>query len=277
MLEDERAADTIASFTQQWMHLEGLADKVKDAELYPQWGEALADSMEQEALAFADEVIRNGDGSLATLLTASWTMGDASVADLYGVAAPEGGFGRIELPADERAGLLTQVGFLTTNAHAAENSWVHRGKFVRENLLCQTLPAPPVGVEVNDANDAGRLEDENCSGCHLLMDPIGWAFDDYDALGLFTDEGGAGEVRGSSIGEFADVPALAGELAADPAVHDCVATQWFRYASRRAETTADSCALDQIKARFAESGQDLRELVIAVATSEAFRYRKAAE
>lgn len=277
MLADDRAADTIASFTQQWMHLEGLSDKVKDAEMFPQWSEALAQSMEQEAQSFADEVIRSGDGSLETLLTASWTVADDSVAELYGVAGPEGGFGRIELPADERAGLLTQVGFLATNAHAAENSWVHRGKFVRENLLCQTLPAPPIGVEVNDANDAGRLENEECSGCHLMMDPIGWAFDDYDPLGLFTDEGQAGQVNASSIGEFDDVVALAGALAADPGVHDCMATQWFRYAARRAETAADSCALDEIKANFSQSGQDIRELIVAVAMSEAFLHHKASE
>lgn len=277
MLEDERAADTIASFTRQWMHIEGLSDKVKDAELYPQWGPQLAASMEHEALAFADEVIRRGDGSLQTLLTAPWTVADASLAELYGVAAPEGGQGRIDLPAEERAGLLTQVGFLTTNAHAAETSWVHRGKFVRENLLCQTLPAPPIGVEVNDPNDAGRLENPECSGCHLMMDPIGWAFDDYDALGLFTDEGQPGQVNGAAIGSFDEVVALAHALAADPEVHECVATQWFRYAARRAETEADACALDEIKASFAESGQDVRELMVSIALAESFRYRRAAQ
>ncbi|MEM9453040.1 MAG: DUF1592 domain-containing protein [Myxococcota bacterium] len=281
MLDDDRAADTIASFTEQWMHLEGLGDKVKDAELFPQWSPALAESMEHEVLGFADEVIRKGDGSLETLLTASWTMGDEAVAELYGVAGPEGqgegGFGRIELPADERAGLLTQVGFLATNAHAAENSWVHRGLFVRENLLCQTLAAPPIGVEVNDANDAGRLENEECRGCHQMIDPIGWAFDDYDPLGMFVDEGEPGEVSASEVGAFDDVVALAGALATDPMVHDCMATQWFRYAARRAETPADSCALDQIKANFGASGQDIRELIVAVAMSEAFLYHKASE
>ena len=102
-------------------------------------------------------------------------------------------------------------------------------------------------------------------------------FDDYDALGLFTDEGEAGEVRGSDIGEFTDIPALAGQLAEDPVVHACVATQWFRYATRREETPADQCAIDQITASFVESGQDIRELIVAVATSEAARYTKAAE
>ena len=276
MLEDERAADAIASFTAQWMHLEGLRDKVKDAELYPQWNETLAEAMEHEALAFTDEVIRHGDGSLRTLLTAGWTMADPELAALYGAEPAEGGgFGRVELPEGERAGLLTQAAFLTTNAHAAETSWVHRGLFVRQSLLCQTLPAPPVGVEVNDPNDAGRLENPECMGCHTMIDPIGWGFDDYDSLGQFSGDGQPGEVAGvPEVGQFDDVVQLASELAQSPTVHDCVATQWFRFAARRSETLADSCALDDIKARFADSGQDIRELVVAVVASEAFRYQQ---
>lgn len=277
LLDDDRAADAIASFHEQWMHLGGLGDLVKDDTMFPQWDADLAASMQQETLTFVDEVIRRGDGSLSTLMTAPWTMGDARVAELYGVAAPAEGFGKIDLPATERAGILTQAGFLATNAHAAETSWVYRGKFVRENLLCQPLPAPPPGVEVNDALDAGRLENPECSGCHLMMDPIGIGFDDYDALGIFAGPGSSGEVLGvDGLGQFEGAVDLAGQLAASSVVHDCVATQWFRYASRRAESTADTCALDAIQASFAESGQDVRELVVAVALSEAFRYRTSA-
>lgn len=277
LLDDDRAADAIASFHEQWMHLEGIGDLVKDAEMFPQWTPELAASMRQETLAFADEVIRNGDGSLKTLMTAAWTMGDARVAEIYGVAAPTEPFGQIDLPADERAGILTHAGFLATNAHASETSWVYRGKFVRENLLCQPLPAPPPGVEVNAALDAGRLENPECSGCHVLMDPIGIGFDGYDPIGMYADAGPGGEVVGvAEIGQFDSAVQLAGALADNAMVHDCVATQWFRFASRRAETPADRCALDAIQAGFAESGQDVRELVVAVALSDAFRYRTSA-
>ena len=277
MLDDDRAADAIASFHEQWMHLGGIGDLVKDAELFPQWSPELAASMRAETLAFADEVIRNGDGSLKTLMTAAWTMGDARVAEIYGVAAPTEPFGQIDLPAGERAGILTQAGFLATNAHASETSWVYRGKFVRENLLCQPLPAPPPGVEVNDALDAGRLDNPECNGCHLLMDPIGIGFDGYDPIGVYADAGPGGEVVGvDEIGQFDSAVQLATSLADNAMVHDCVATQWFRFASRRAETANDSCAVEAIQASFAESGQDVRELVVAVALSDAFRYRTSA-
>jgi hypothetical protein len=236
--------------------------------------------MQEETRSFADEVIRHGDGKLQTLMTAPWTIADASLAQLYGVApaAGESGFGKIDLPASERAGLLTQAGFLATNAHAAEVSWVYRGKFVRENLLCQPLPAPPPGVEVNDALDLGRLDNPECASCHLMMDPIGMGFDDYDPIGIYADNGASGEVTGvDDIGQFDSAVELAGSLAASPDVHDCVATQWFRYAARRENREADDCSLQSIQATFAASGQDVRELIVAVATADTFRNRTSAE
>jgi hypothetical protein len=284
MLDDDRAADAIASFHEQWLQLGELDELTKDAEMYPGWTPELGTAMEVETAAFADEVIRRGDGRLQTLLTASWTIADAELAALYGVTAPDGPE-RIDLDPAERAGLLTSAGFLASKSHAAENSWVHRGKFVRESLLCQPLPPPPPGVEANEANDPGRLENPECNYCHLLMDPIGVGFENYDATGAFRTvdgEGNAidaqGEVVGvEGIGTFAGAVELAHELAADPSVHDCVALQWVRYAGRREETQADACAIEQVRAAFAQSDQDVRELVVAVVLSDAFRYRTAQE
>ncbi len=276
MLDDDRTSDALASFTGQWLHVQDLPDRVKDNEMFPQWSLSLADAMQREIPAFADEVIRFGDGKLQTLLTASWTMGDAQLAALYGVAPPAGEWGRIELPADERAGVLTQSGFLTTNAHATEGSWVYRGKFVRENMLCQPLPAPPPGVEVNEPNDAGRLENPECASCHVMMDPIGQGLDDYDALGIYQDLGSSGEVSGvEGLGTFDSAVQLSNALADNDVVHQCFATQWFRYAARRTESPPDACAIGDIQTAFADSGQDIRELMVAVALSEAFRYRTA--
>lgn len=282
MLDDERAAAAIASFHHQWLQLQGLPERVKDADAYPEWNAALGTSMEQETLRFVDEVVRRGDRSLHTLLTASWTVADASLADLYGVAGPAEGFAVVELPPDERAGLLTHASLLTSTAHAAESSWVLRGKLVRERLLCQELPPPPPGVEVNDVNDPNRLENPECSGCHTLMDPVGKGFDAYTPIGAFEPEGpdGApipvqGEVRGGveGLGEFDGVVELAHALADAPRVHECVAEQWFRYASRRLPAATDECALTEIRAAFAASGQDIHALMVAIAVSDALRFQ----
>ncbi len=284
MLDDDRAADAIASFHEQWLQLGELDELTKDTTLFAGWTPELGEAMEVETASFADEVIRRGDGRLQTLLTASWTIADGDLAALYGVGAPDES-GRVELDPAERSGLLTSAGFLASKSHAAENSWVHRGKFVRESLLCSPLPPPPPGVEANEANDPGRLENPECNYCHLMMDPIGVGFENYDAIGAFRTvdaEGNAidaqGEVVGvESIGTFVGAVELAHELAADPSVHDCVALQWMRYAGRREDTQADACAIEQVRAVFAESDQDVRELVVAVVLSDAFRYRTAQE
>ena len=281
LLEDERAAATVASFHRQWLHLQGLPDRVKDSSLFPEWSPQLGSSMEEETLRFADEVVRHGDGSLQTLLTASWTVLDAPLAELYGVPAPAEGFAVTELPPEERAGLLTHASFLTSTAHAAESSWVLRGKFVRERLLCTEILPPPPGVEINEVNDPDRLGNPDCAYCHVLMDPIGTGFDAYSPIGAFGDEtpdgqpvSTEGEVIGvPEVGSFEGAVQLAHALAQTPQVHECVAEQWFQYGARRLPTEADECTLERLRADFEASGQDIRELMIAIATSDAFRYQ----
>lgn len=283
MLEDPRADDAIASFQRQWMQVEELDDKIKDAELFPQWNDGLIASMATESAAFAAEVILHGDARLRTMLTADWTIGDAAVAELYGAAPPQEALGVIELDGSQRAGVLTQLGFLAGTAHAAEPSWVYRGKFVRENVLCDVLPPPPPGVEINDPNDPGRLENPECAGCHTLIDPIGWGFDQYDAIGAFTEvdaDGNlidaSGEVVGNDIGTFDGPVSLAHALAESPDVADCYAVQWVRYAARRHDTVQDECAVQTIQEQFAGSDGDIRELITAVVMSDVFRLRRAA-
>jgi hypothetical protein len=286
MLDDPRARDTLASFHRQWLHVEGLRDQVKDFDLFPGWTEELAEAAEAETIAFVDEVISRGDARLQTLLTADWTIGDAQLAALYGAEAPTDGLdGVLQLDASQRAGLMTQIAFLASKAHAAQSSWVERGLFVREYLLCQPLPAPPPGVEVNDANDPARLEDPECSACHILIDPIGRGFDNYDAVGAFVTQDAEGnplEVQGEvvgvpSVGTFENAVSLATALADAPEVHDCMAQQWFTFFSRRPVSKNDACSIEEVQATFAESGQDVRELIVAIVRSDAFRHRSADE
>jgi hypothetical protein len=281
LLEDPRADAAIASFHAQWLGTEGLGNATKDPELFPEWTPELVASIERETGDFAAEVVRKGDGSLRTLLTADWTVADGALADMYGVDSPDAQPHVVALDGDTRAGVLTQIGFLAANAHAAEVSWVHRGKFVREQLLCDVLPPPPPGVEVNEPNDPSRVEDPNCKGCHLMMDPIGMGFDNYSAVGVFhaVDEGGnaidtAGEVVGvEEIGTFDGAVELAHALAESPQVHDCVTRQWFRYATRRADVPSDDCTVDALVEAFADSDLNVRELMVAIAASDAFRFR----
>jgi hypothetical protein len=185
----------------------------------------------------------------------------------------------------ERGGLLTQGSFLASRAHAADTSWVLRGKFVREKLLCQTIPAPPPNVNQQSANDPDRLSNPECKSCHLMMDPVGLGFENYGPVGNWRDElpdgtpvQAEGELLdpegGESQGTFSSPSELASQLADEEEVLSCFTTQWFRYASRRFETENDACALEAAHEKFAESGYDIRELLVAISTSDIFRHRR---
>ena len=186
---------------------------------------------------------------------------------------------------EQRAGLLTQGSFLASRAHAADTSWVLRGKFIREKLLCQTIPAPPPNVDQQSANDPNRLTNPECASCHIMMDPVGLGFENYgpigewraelvdgtpiDAQGELLDPNGEG-----GLGAFSSPVELAVKLAGDEEVLSCFTTQWFRYASRRFEGEHDACALEKTHEQFAKSGYDIKELLVAITKSDVFRYRR---
>jgi hypothetical protein len=285
MLADPKAADTIASFHEQWLGIQAIEEVAKDTELFPEWTPALATSMREETRRFVSHVVLDGDARLSTLLTATYSFVNPALAKIYGVPAPTSGFVQADLDPHERAGLLTHPSLLTALSGASETSWVHRGKFVREQLLCDILSPPPPGVEATDPKDPGRLENPECMGCHLKMDPIGIGFDAYGPIGThrLTDEQGkavstAGEVidetgKIDAAGKFDGAVELARRLADSDHVARCVATQWFRFAARRIETTADACTLATVQETFITSGNDVRELMIALTKTPAFRYR----
>jgi hypothetical protein len=121
--------------------------------------------------------------------------------------------------------------------------------------------------------------DPSCAGCHSLIDPVGFAFEHYDGMGLFRAADGAlpidatGSLTGTDTdGPFKDGVELTRRFAASAQVRDCMATQWLRYAVRRDETDKDACSQAKIAAAFRENG-DLRQLVTAVVRSDAFRYK----
>ena len=198
-------------------------------------------------------------------------------AQRVGLSLEEIGGELAKLPAEQRAGLLTQASLLTARAHASENSWVHRGKFVREALLCDPLPPPPPGVDANKANDPNRLTNPECMGCHQRMDPIGLGFERYDAIGAFDESATAdGELlfAGDLSGPFASSVDLASRLAASDVVRQCISKYVFHFASHRAETDRDVCSLEAADAAFVASKTTLAELFVAIARSDAFRYRR---
>ncbi|MEP7119812.1 MAG: DUF1592 domain-containing protein [Byssovorax sp.] len=293
MLEDPRARDAVANFHAQWLGLSRIETLAKDVKVYPTYTPALRPLWEKETLSFLDHVVfDDARGDVKTMLTAPYSMMNADLAAFYGVKGPKGaGFEQVSLDPAQRAGLLTQASLLAVNAKPNQSSPVHRGKFVRERLLCQPLPPPPnnVNIQPPDVDPkattrqkfAQHSSDPYCAGCHRMMDPIGFGFESYDGIGQLrtTDHGlpvdASGELTGTrdSDGKFNGAIELAARLGDSAEVRECVATQWFRFGYGHGEEKADSCAMNQLQDAFRAADYNVKELLVALTRTDAFRYR----
>lgn len=290
LLDDPRAAETIAGFHQQWLGTDRLGELEKDAEVYPGFDSELRDAMLGEMARFSDHVIRAGDGLLDTLFTAPFSFIDAPLAKLYGVTLPAGHDATKPYSLDpaERAGILTQAGVLAVHSHADQASPIRRGKLVRENLFCQPLSPPPPDADITppepdpDASTRERFEqhrtDPKCAGCHSLIDPLGFGFENYDGIGAFRSmEAGkpinaSGEIKGTDVdGTFVGATELSRKLAASPLVRACLSQHWFNYALGRTKGDADACSMKVVAEAFSKSN-DIRDLLLTLVTTDAFRY-----
>jgi hypothetical protein len=292
MLRDPKARDGVAGFFDEWLDLESLEDRTKDPALYPEFNDNLKASMAAETRAFVNEVMFTGDGKLATLLGASFSVVDESLAKLYGATGVTGATPkRVNLDPRQRSGLLTQASFLSITGSPEGSNPVERGKEIYLHFLCRELPPPPPEVPPPKPASAGgttrqRFEEHGrqpcAQSCHLLFDGFGYAFESYDGIGRYrttdnnlpVDTRGQVELDGVKH-DFTDARSLGEIIAASPEAQRCFATQWLRFAFRRPEVEADTASLNAAMAALTRSSGDVRELLVALATSRTFRYRGA--
>lgn len=290
MLLDPKAQESISLFHERWLDVADLPGKEKDSGRYPQYNAGLAQEMLNDQATFVNEIILKGDGLLSTLLSSPTAYPSAVLAGVYGVAAPATAGAAVALPPEQRGGLLTQPAFLAAHARSLDSSPVHRGLAVRENVLCDTIEPPPPGVstdlpEKTEATTtreqfAEHLASITCATCHTKMDPIGLAFEHYDAIGGWRELDGTatidatGEVLESGedvSGMFDGVMELSAKLAQSTSVSDCTARQWFRFALNRLESESDACSMLGLFEDFEASGGNVRTLITQIAMSDAFR------
>jgi len=293
MLEDERAIAGVRDFARQWLHLDVLEGARRDAERYPDFEADTGHRLRASVERYVEDAFLTEGGDVDTLLLGTHAYVDGPLARSYGIDGVEGDdLQRVELDPSQRAGLLTQPGLLTVLSKPNQSDPIHRGLFVRTRLLCQQLPPPPDDIAVVAPDPAPGLstrerfaehsQNERCRGCHQLMDPIGFGFEHYDAMGRWRelDEGATVDATGEVLatvdadGAFYGVPELAGLLAGSQQVRECVAMQLFRYAMGRTETEWDLCSVQRLQEDFHASGYDLRALMIAVVQSDAFRHQQ---
>lgn len=291
MLEDPKARLAVGQFHSQWLGYERVQGAAKDPTLFPDWSPAIAAYMQEETRQFLDHSVFDGGGDLRTLLTAPYTYVNADLAAFYGVDAPgatSADFVRVDLDPAKHAGILTEGSIMSWYAHTTQTSPVHRGKLVRERFLCDTLSPPPKNFNAPDVDPKATTRqrfsqhdtDPACAGCHKLMDPIGFGFENLDAVGRYrTTENGApidasGDLTQSDIdGTFVGANQLADKLASSAEVEKCYANQWFRWTQGRGDTTEDVCTLSQVDQAFADAKGDIKALIVALTQTDAFLYR----
>jgi len=290
MLQDAKGAGMVRRFLENWIHLPDLDGVTKDATLYPEWKNAtLKASMQAQASAFFADLLENRGGKLSTLLTSDTVFVNHDLGGFYGVTGGDA-FTPASGIAGATAGILTLPAFLALQAKPSESSPIYRGKFVREQMLCQLLPAPPANIPKPPEVTAGvstreRLAEHEtnaaCSGCHRMMDPIGFGFENYDSLGRYrTTDGSApvdasGELisTGEIDGKFLGVSELGQKLSQSETVRKCMARQWFRFALARFEQPMDDCSMKGLLDAFEAADSDLNSLPKAIVSSDAFQYR----
>jgi Protein of unknown function (DUF1592)/Protein of unknown function (DUF1588)/Protein of unknown function (DUF1595)/Protein of unknown function (DUF1585) len=294
MLQDPKGQGLVSGFLAAMIQLPGLPSAVKDPSIYPAWTSTptLPASMQGEAQAFIGDVLTRQGGTLSALLTSPTVFVNKDLGGYYGMSGGDDTFQSVTLPAGQASGLLTLPALLTLTSKPDEPWPIYRGEFVREVLLCQQLPSPPPNIPAPPAVATGvsvrqRLSEHEtnpaCSGCHDMMDPIGFGFSNYDGLGhVQTMDGNQpvdvqGNVEGAQAtdidGPFTGVAELATKLAGSTMVRQCIARQWFRYAMSRYEQAPDDCSMKSIDDAFQAANESLNALPTALVQSDAFLYR----
>ncbi len=298
LIADERSDALIRNFVGQWLYLRDLTDvKHPDDRLFPDFDEGLQASMRRETELFFGSLVRE-NRSVLDLLRANYTFLNERLAQHYGVPNVHGSqFRRVELPADSpRHGLLGQGSVLTVTSYANRTSPVNRGKFILETLLSMPPPPPPAVVpSLKDTDASGavlsmraRMEqhrkDPACASCHKQMDPLGFALENFDAVGRWRMTGESQQPIDNSgtltNGEtFKGVAGLRSVLLRAPFDNEFVYTvvsKLLAYALGRPLDAVDQPAIRQVMRSAAPSQYSFDAVMLGIVNSRSFRMKQAA-
>ncbi len=293
MLADPRSESLVNNFAEQWLYLRDIESKTPDDLMFQDFDETLREAFRRETDLFLDSVLR-GNGSVLNLLTANYTFLNERLAKHYGIPHVEGSyFRRVTLPpGDPRGGLLGQGSILTITSYATRTSPVVRGKWVLENLLSSPPPPPPPNVPAlkTEGSEGGKMltmrealtqhrANPACAGCHARMDPIGFAMENFDAIGRWRDRDAGKPIDTSGV--LPDGTRLDGMTGLKKALLShpeqfvgTVAGKLLMYAVGRNIQYYDQPAVRGIVREAAANNNTFASLVLGVVTSAPFQMRE---
>jgi hypothetical protein len=289
MVRDPRSASFLHGFAEQWLTLRKLELVSPDPKLFPSFDNALREAMIRESLLFFEALVR-GDRSIPDLLDADFTFVNDQLARHYGIPGVTGKeFVRVKAPA-HRGGILTQASVLALSSNATRTSPVKRGKFILEQILHSPPPPPPPELDIPELEAQKQLKgtlrqqmeqhraNPICASCHKRMDPIGFAFENFDPVGVWRDKDGNAPVDASGVlpdGRTFDGPAgLKKVLREDKdAFVRCVTEQMLTYALGRGLEPYDRRAVNVILDAVGKGNDRFSTLLTEIVTSDPFQKR----
>ena len=286
MLADRRSESMVTNFAAQWLYLRDIEAKQPDEILFPNWDETLREAFRRETELFLESILRE-NRSVLDLLTANYTFVNERLAKHYGIPNVTGSFfRRVTLPeGSPRGGLLGQGSILTITSYANRTSPVLRGKWVLENLLAAPPPPPPPNVPAlkTDGLEPGQTltmreamtkhrASPACASCHARMDPIGFAMENFDAIGRWRDRD-----SGKPIDAEDGIPGLKKMLLEHSGEFvSAVTEKLLMYAAGRNLQYYDAPAIREIVRSGAPSNYTFASLVLGVVKSVPFQMRRSA-
>jgi hypothetical protein len=276
------------AFFNDMMAFDAFADLSKDTTIYPKFTNAvIADAQEQTLRTITDHLLAE-KGDYRDLFTTRKTFMTPLLGTIYRVpVATKEGWEAHEFAADDpRAGLLTQISFLSLHSTPGRSSPTIRGKALREVLLCQKVPDPPGNVNFNLVQDtknpqfrtararlSAHATQATCTGCHRLIDPMGLGLENFDSLGEYraAENGSPIDASGELDGmKFTDAASLGKALHDNPTTPACLVSRVYAYAAGRPTAKGEADWLKYLNTSFAAGGYKLPDLMRRIVTSDAF-------
>jgi len=291
LLADDRASALAENFAAQWLQLRRLDTVAPDPDRFPDYDDDLRRASRRETELFFNTVVRD-DLSVLTLLDADFSFVNDRLARHYGIAGVEGSaFQRVRFENGRRGGIVSHASMLTITSNPTRTSPVKRGKWILGEILGSPPPPPPPGVEDLDEEDEAvqaaslreRFErhraDPVCASCHQSMDPLGFALENYDAIGAWRDRDGKFPINAAGNlpdGAFFDGPADLKKVLLERKRDfvRCLSEKLLTYGLGRGIEYHDDCALEGIVNATEADGYRFSRLVLEVVRSVPFRMKR---
>jgi len=289
MIGDGRAYALTEDFAGQWLQLRDMDIVSPDTRRFPEWKGGIAGSMKKESQLFFDHILRQ-NRSIIEFLNADYTFADKKLAQWYGLKDFKGDkFQQVSLKGTPRGGILTQGSVLTLTSGQTRTSPVKRGKYLLENILGTPPPPAPGGVPPLDENKvrkakmtlrdqfAQHREHTSCAGCHAFLDPMGFAFEHYDAIGRYREtekdlpiDAAGTLVRGQAFKDMTELREILARDMADDFTRN-LAENMLTFALGRGLDHSDKPAVKEIVRRTKAAGYKFQDLILAVIESVPFQ------